>query len=127
MTLRLRTPASLQAALLLLALICGSPLVRADASWDPGGPASAPEIRTSPPDPEPGDSRESIVWLGGGDGNCLAYPGGVWDWDDPAAPELHCWLKTDGSVISVIPQQTWQPWLDAAGIIDCGCCQVGNV
>jgi hypothetical protein len=124
MTLRLCAPATSQMTLLFLILflimLAGPPLARANAALDllpPTSPTGQPAIV---PAEDPADSREAIVWFGGDDGNCLAYPGGIWDWDNVGAGSMQCWLKTEDAVISVIPMGTWRPWLDATGITGCG-------
>ncbi len=82
----------------------------------PVNPPAATAPATGAPD---SGEREEVVWFGGDNGDCLAYPGGIWDWDNVGADTMHCWLKTDESVISVIPEEVWGPWVEDAGIIDC--------
>jgi len=106
--------------LLFIILLVGPAVVRAAGSLDLAAPTSLPQTQPLVPGADPEGTRETIVWLGGDDGDCLAYPGGIWDWDDTGADSLHCWLKTEESFISVIPMETWRPWLDAAGVSECG-------
>ncbi len=106
--------------LLVLVLLGGAPSVQAAGTLDVLRPAASPSIESRDPGAGPEGTRETIVWLGGDDGNCLAYPGGTWDWDNVGADSMHCWLTTEGSFISIIPMEVWRPWLDAAGIAECG-------
>ncbi len=120
MTHRARTSVVSPIAILFPILATGLSAAQASSVLDLTPPAGPVASQPYEPGPASAGTRENIVWFGGDDGSCVAFPGGIWNWDDIVTDSLHCWLKTEPSTISVIPMETWRPWLDAAGITECG-------
>ncbi len=59
--------------------------------------ARTPDVVPMPAPTGPAGNRIDEVWFGGDDGNCIAFEGGVWDWDTgiPPSDTLQCWTVID--------------------------------
>ncbi len=92
----------------------------AGTPWPYSGSAEPPqELALDERIPAAEGTFYPTYWLGGDDGNCAAYLNGLWDWDHVVSDSMHCWLTTEGSTAVVLPEATWRPWIENAGVTSC--------